>query len=151
MIYFIGHVIHNAEVPFLTTIPLTPPAGPHLPIEACMDIADIRSADLTRCRLAVLSGCGSGAPFADGVITAPSLGDAFLDAGAGASLQTFWRIRDENPVFRPEEVVKLWKDEGLSLPVALSAVRREALAGPNGIRHPFGWGAWSLKTGDLPN
>ena len=67
------------------------------------------------CRLAVLSGCGSGAPFADGVITAPSLGDAFLDAGADASMQTFWRIRDESPVFRPEEAVRLWKEEGLTI------------------------------------
>ncbi|MBU8869768.1 MAG: CHAT domain-containing protein [Gemmatimonadales bacterium] len=149
LIYFLGHVIHNPEVPFLTTIPLTPPNGPHLPNEAALDIANIRTADLSRCRLAVLSGCGSGAPFADGVITAPSLGDAFLDAGAGAALLTFWRIRDENPLFQPEEVVQLWKEEGLSLPEALSEVRRDALNGPNGIRHPFGWGAWSLKVGGL--
>ena len=150
MIYFLGHVIHNPEVPFLTTIPLTPPNGPHLSTESALDIADIRSADLTKCRLAVLSGCGSGAPFADGVITAPSLGDAFLDAGASASMQTFWQIRDESPVFRPEEAVRLWKEEGLSLPEAVSAVRRDAMAGPHGIRHPFGWGAWSLKTGSAP-
>lgn len=149
MIYFIGHVIHNPEVPFLTTIPLTPPDGPHLPIDAALDIADVRSADLHRCRLVVLSGCGSGAPFADGVITAPSLGDAFLDAGAGAALQTFWRIRDERPFFRPEEVVRLWKRDGLTLPAAVAHVQRRAMDGPRGVRHPFGWGAWTLKAGPL--
>lgn len=149
IIYFVGHVIHNPEVPFLTTIPLTPPAGPHLASEAALDISDVRSADLGACRLAVLSGCGSGAPFADGVITAPSLGDAFLDAGCGASLQTFWRIRDEQVVFRPEEVVRRWRREGMSLPQAVSAERRAAMRGPEGIRHPFGWGAWTLKMESL--
>lgn len=149
IIYFLGHVIHNPEVPFLTTIPLTPPAGPHLPIEAALDISDVRSADLGACRLAVLSGCGSGAPFADGVITAPSLGDAFLDAGCGASLQTFWRIRDEEAVFRPEEVVRRWEVDGMSLPRAVSAERRAAMQGPTGMRHPFGWGAWTLKLESL--
>ena len=55
-----------------------------------LDIEDIRSADLSRCRLVVLSSCGSGVGYMTGRISIPSLAEGFVQAGASAVVHTSW-------------------------------------------------------------
>ncbi|HPF69981.1 MAG TPA: CHAT domain-containing protein [Candidatus Krumholzibacteria bacterium] len=146
--YFVGHAVREAEVPFSAWLPLA--AADSADVYPGLDLADVLSAHLDRCRLVVLSGCATGAPYVDGLSATPSLGDAFLDAGAGAVIQTFWRVRDEGAVLEPERILAAWQEGGLDLPAAVSAERRRALQGPRGVRHPFGWAAWTLKSAWLP-
>ena len=144
VLYFVGHAVRDAEVPFSAWLPLAA-ADAHDPYPG-LDLQDVLSAHLDRCRLVVLSGCATGAPYVDGLSSTPSLGDAFLDAGAGAVIQTFWRVRDQGSAFEPQRILASWQDGELDLAAAVSAERRRALRGTGGIRHPFDWAAWTLKS-----
>ncbi|MBE0566626.1 MAG: CHAT domain-containing protein, partial [Krumholzibacteria bacterium] len=144
VIYFIGHAVRDAEVPFSAWLPLAAAAsGDPYP---GLDLQDVLAARLDRCRLVVLSGCATGAPYVDGLTTTPSLGDAFLDAGADAVIQTFWRVRDEGSVVEPQRILAAWQEDGQDLTAAVSAERRRAMQGPHGIRHPFDWAAWTVMS-----
>jgi hypothetical protein len=144
VLYFLGHAVRDAEVPLTSWLPLAASAGAGA--YPGLDLKDIVSAHLDRCRLVVLSGCATGAPYVDGLSTTPSLGDAFLDAGADAAVQTYWRVRDEGSVFRPDRVLAAWRHDGRTLVAAVSDEQRRCLRGPAGYRHPFSWAAWTLKT-----
>jgi CHAT domain-containing protein len=61
-----------------------------------LDLVDVRSADLSRCQLVVLSSCGSGASYLSGRLSAPSLAEAFLQAGARAVISTSWSVADDD-------------------------------------------------------
>lgn len=144
VLYFVGHAVRDAEVPFSAWLPLAA-ADAHDPYPG-LDLQDVLAAHLDRCRLVVLSGCATGAPYVDGLSSTPSLGDAFLDAGAGAVIQTFWRVRDNGSAFEPQRILAAWQDGEPDLAAAVSAERRRALQGADGIRHPFDWAAWTLKS-----
>ena len=96
--------------------------------------------------LVVLSGCSSGAPYLTARRAAACLGDAFLDAGAGAVVQTFWDVGD----VQARELMTAFVgalSQNPSKIRTLNNVRRAALMGPRGVRHPFSWAAFSIQLG----
>jgi CHAT domain-containing protein len=103
LVYIAGHVIRDADIPYLLLVPLATTEGDVGPDAGYLDISDVRETDLTGCDLVVLSGCSSGAPYV-----------GRHNTGQGVTR-------------------------------ALCDVRREAMMGPNGIRHPFLWSAYSVK------
>lgn len=115
------------------------------PDAAYVDISDIRSQSMDACDIVVLSGCSSGAPYLATRTAAPSLGDVFLDAGAGAVVQTFWAVVDDYARDIMTSYVQTWESEGTPAVKGLADVRRAALQGPRGVRHPFGWASYSIK------
>lgn len=144
-LYAATHVIRDPEVPYLTLVPLVDPDGQSGPDASYLDIGDIRMADLSRCDVVVLSGCSSGAPYVGSEKIGPSLGDAFLDAGAGLVVQTFWDVPDDEAKAFMSEFGSAWGDSAASTIKTLNEVRRSRIAGPNGARHPFWWAAYSIK------
>jgi CHAT domain-containing protein len=148
-IYIASHIFRNPEVPYLMLIPLTPPEGTGGPHESYIDFRDIRSADFSECNLVVLSGCSSGAPYVDAHSVGPSLGDAFLDAGANAVVQTFWDVRDENASKLMKSYINSWEAPDFDKIHSLCEIRRKALQSPQGPRHPSTWAAYAIKIGKL--
>jgi hypothetical protein len=148
-IYMAAHMLRDPQVPYLMLIPLVSPDEIAGPDAAFLDISDIRSADFSNCRTVILSGCSSGAPYLDAGISGPSLGDAFLDSGAGAVVHTFWDIPDSDARRLMTSYVRTWTDPGFSAIHALCRVRREELMSSKHDRHPFGWAAYSIKIGRL--
>jgi CHAT domain-containing protein len=149
LLYFACHTIRSSESPFRTYLPLSEgPEGSPL-VTPYLDVGAIRAAKLQRCRLVVLASCASGAPYVSGRAWAPSLGDAFLDAGAGAVLQTLWRVRDVDAAGIPTRFLAAWVAGTCDPVAALAAARRAAITGADGRpRHPFGWAAYVLELRD---
>jgi hypothetical protein len=145
LVYIAGHVIRDADIPYLLLVPLATTEGDVGPDAGYLDISDVRETDLTGCDLVVLSGCSSGAPYVGRHNTGPSLGDAFLDSGAAAVIQTFWDVRDDQAKELMTSFATRWDGTREGVTRALCDVRREAMMGPNGIRHPFLWSAYSVK------
>ncbi len=148
-IYLATHTLRDPEVPYLMLIPLASPGEQARPDASYLDMVDIRAADLGKCDIVILSGCSSGAPYVGTSNVGPSLGDAFLDAGAGAVVQTFWDIRDDEARRLMTSYVQTWGDAGASKIHTLCNARRVAIRGPLGIRHPFNWASYSIKIGKL--
>lgn len=145
LLYFACHSVRSTESPFRTFLPLSPSADGSLLGTSYLDVGAIRAADLRECRLVVLASCASGAPYVSGRAWAPSLGDAFLDAGASAVLQTLWRVRDEDAARLPTLYLESWR-RNQDPESALTAARREVMTGADGtVRHPFGWAAYVLE------
>ena len=144
-VYLAAHVLRDPEVPYLALIPMSTAGERPGPDAAYLDISDIRSQSLDACEIVVLSGCSSGAPYLASRSAAPSLGDVFLDAGAGAVVQTFWAVADQDARRLMTSWVGTWETGGMPGVKGLSDVRRARLHGPGGIRHPFGWASWSIK------
>jgi tetratricopeptide (TPR) repeat protein len=141
-IYIAGHTI--SDVPYLATIILVDPAGDMPPDKAVLDVTDIRAADLRRCGVVVLSGCSSGSPYIAARGAGPSLGDAFLDAGAGAVVHTFWDVKDEDARRIGTSFINGWKNTNASEVRALADARRGEIRGPKGIRHPSCWANYAI-------
>ena len=142
-----AHFIRDAETPYFTFLPLAMEAGNTDRMAGMLDLTDVRRADLSKCGLVVLSGCATGAPFSDTAVWGPGLGDAFLDAGASAVIQTFWQVKDS----KSRELMTHWAHEwaaGESPATALCRVRRGAFS-ESGRRLPFNWAAYSIKLGGL--
>jgi tetratricopeptide (TPR) repeat protein len=140
-LYIAGHHVMDPAAPFLGFIPLAAPPGASRDA-ALLESTDIRSLDLSGCRLAVLASCASGVPYRSAFQPGPSLGDAFLDAGAASVITSFWDVGDdETGVFMQH----LMKHRGLEDdPVAtLSRVRRDAMQGRDRVP-PRVWAAWSV-------
>jgi CHAT domain-containing protein len=149
-LHFASHVVRDPEDPYLTFIPLAD-GGSSVPHVSRLEIADIREADLSHCPLVVLSSCTSGRAVALGPsFAAPSLADAFADAGAHAVVQTFWRVRDREAAHFIEGFVHGALGSHESPVTALNRVARAAVEGPRGIRHPFSWAAYGVLLGCLP-
>lgn len=147
-IYYAGHLIRDAENPFWTFLPLATEPGAVRIQDARLEILDIRNAALSNCRLVVLSGCRSGAPFVTRRNAMPSLADAFVDAGADAVTFTFWDVRDDAVAELTLPLFEEWT-AGNSAANALSEARRRLLRTSTGIRHPFGWAVYGLQLGGL--
>lgn len=148
--YFATHTIQDPQVPYLFLIPLAEPVGVSAPDETYLDVTDIREADLGGCELVALSGCSSGLPYMEADKTGPSLGDAFLDSGAGAVIQTFWDVRDDEAREFMTSYIRDWNGLGPDKIKALSETRREFLSGPSGVQHPSRWASYSIKLARLP-
>lgn len=148
-IYIASHALRKPDAPYLTLIPLAPAPGGDAPERANLDFADARSADLSRCRLVVLSGCSTGAPYIDERAAGPAFGDAFLDGGAEAVIETFWDVGDEAAAAIMADFNRMWKRDGETPISALCGARRSAMRGPRGIRTPGSWAAYAIKLGAI--
>ncbi len=148
-VYVAAHFIRDPELPYLTFLPLSQPSDTQAIEASYLDVDDIRSADLERTRLVVLSGCASGAPYVSAGKAAPGLGDALVDAGAAAVVDTYWRVRDDEATRLMQGFIEAWARQGATPEQALAAARRAYLEGPDGVRHPFTWGAYAVKLGRL--
>jgi hypothetical protein len=149
LVYIAAHFLSNPEVPYLTTLPLAASGPAAAPNASLLDVGDVRAANLGGCELVVLAGCATGAPYVAGETPGPGFGDAFLDAGAGAVVETFWTVRDEAASSQMSSFMGLWRSSDRSPTAALSEVRRRAMEGPDGTRHPYHWAAFSVKLGHL--
>jgi tetratricopeptide (TPR) repeat protein len=149
LIYVAAHFTSNPEVPYLTTLPLAASGPTTAPDASHLDVGDVREADLGACDLVVLSGCATGAPYVAGETSGPGFGDAFLDAGAGAAVQTFWAVQDDVVSRDMSSFMRIWRSSDRSASSALSQIRRVTMDGPAGIRHPYFWAAYSIELGHL--
>ena len=93
-LYFACHMVQHPRLPFLSFVPLADPSSSPTLADAYLEPADIRAADLSRCQLVVLSGCSSAVPYAAPNGVEPSLGQAFVDAGARCVISTLWDVTD---------------------------------------------------------
>jgi CHAT domain-containing protein len=148
-IYFITHTLRDPQVPYLMLIPVAVPENSAAPDAAYVDFSDIRTADFRRCRLVVLSGCSSGAPYVNERISAPAMGDAFLDAGAAAVIQTFWDVRDEDARKLMSLFVPAWQSGESSAVAALCEARRTIIRRSGGIRDIYRWAAYFITSAGL--
>ncbi|HMB70156.1 MAG TPA: CHAT domain-containing protein, partial [bacterium] len=149
--YATAHVVRNPESPITSFLPLAgATGGPAAAEEAYLDVADIRGADLSGCELVVLSACASGAPYVTPGNAAPSLGDAFLDSGAAAVVQTLWDIRDEEARIVMERFLESWQEDPRDPARALCAARRRVRRDSPALRHPAAWGSYVVKLGRVP-
>jgi len=128
-LYIASHFVRDAEVPYLVFLPLAPAGAGEdggVAESSYLDLGEIRNADLSCCSLVVLSGCASGVPYSDVARSGPGLGDAFLDAGAGSVIQTFWHVDDRESGKLMRWWTERWADGETPLR-ALCEVRRDAL------------------------
>ena len=110
-------------------------------------MADVRSADLSGCELVILSACASGAPYlASDRRLGPSMGEAFLDAGAWAVIQTSWPVADRDARRFVERFVSIWKP-GSDPVAALADTRRQFIQDGES---PRVWAAWSIHLAGAP-
>lgn len=145
-IHIAAHVVRHPDIPFVSFVPLaaTNDKG-SIPL---LEITDIREADLSSCELVTLSTCTSGACFVEGDQTAPSLGDAFLDAGAQSVVQTFWQVEDSIA----SELMKDFydrMDKGLGPIAALSAVRRQRMGDLGALAPVQEWANYAVQVVDV--
>ena len=97
----------------------------------------------------MLAGCASGRPYVTTDAEAPSLGDAFIDAGAAMVVETAWRVQDVAAEPIMTDFNRRWAAAGIDPARALNDAVRGALHGANGVRHPFHWAAYSVVAGRL--
>jgi len=140
-VYVAAHHVRDPGAPFLGFLPLAPDSGGEAG-ESLLESADIRRLDLSSCRLAVLAACASGAPSRVAEEPGPTLGDAFLDAGAHAVVRSFWDVGDEETrVFMQRFLAADSANTGTVR--ALAAARRAALQDTSAT--PRVWAAWSVE------
>jgi hypothetical protein len=141
---------HTANVtPYIAAIVLADPRANVIPAAAMLRVFHVREADLSRCRVVVLSGCSSGSPYLAGGGAAPTLADAFLDAGAEAVVHTFWEVKDEDARRTGTGFMTRWTEANTSAVHALAERRRGELRGPRGIRHPSSWASYAITVSRL--
>jgi CHAT domain-containing protein/lipopolysaccharide biosynthesis regulator YciM len=148
-IYLVTHTLRDPQVPYLMLIPLMAPDEPAAPDAAYLDFSDIRAADFRQCDLVVLSGCSSGAPYVNARNTGPSLGDAFLDAGAGAVIQTFWDVKDDDAEQLMTLFIPAWRSRESTHIQALCDARRTIIRQSGGIHHLSRWAPFFIKLGNF--
>ena len=145
-VYLATHTLRDPQVPYLMLVPLATSGSRAGPEETYLDVTDIRSADLSGCDLVVLSGCSSGLSYGVGCGASPSLGEAFLDAGVGAVVQTFWDVRDDDARRIMTSYVRCWGTTANDKIRALCDRRRQNIKnGETGRR--FVWAAYSIQVG----
>ena len=123
-LYVASHFIQDTGSPYVSFLPLAAPDSAE-PSEALLEYGDIRDADLSGCELVVLSGCATGAAYANAQTSAPSLGDAFLDAGARAVVHTRWRVQDDESYALARAFITGWAS-GKTPVAALNQAQRDA-------------------------
>src|SRR5262249_4210537 len=139
-----SHIVQDPEVPYVAFIPLAA-SQPEGGGDAYLELSDIRGTDFSGCRLAVLSGCGSGRGYVAKTATCPSLGDALIDAGVHAVVQTYCDVRDDAAAVLMAgflDALQHGRD-----PVAALAVAQRDAARDGG--DPAAWSAYSITLGTL--
>src|SRR6185436_7687499 len=138
-LYLAAHLVRDPDAPLSSYFPISFESSPDPVEDDYLDLRDIRDTDLSGCDLVVLSSCASGEAYSVGTRSAPSMGDAFLDAGASAVIDTRWRVRDESAARIAPRLAAAWRRGS----APWRAERRALMFGPSGLRHPFEWAAWS--------
>lgn len=148
-IYVAAHLVADPGRPLMDFVPMAVPAEGGSAGDGYLEVTDVRELDLSGCELAILMTCASGAPSVVAQRIGPSLGDAFLDAGARVAVQTFWRIDDSHahPVMR--RFFEEWVDNGHDPVRALNAATRAIRHDP-AFRHPGRWGTWFVELKGIP-
>jgi len=142
IIYLAAHHVRDPDAPFPGFVPLAAPQNS--PSQAAfIEIPDLRSIDLSACRLAVLASCSSGAPYRVSLRPGPSLGDAFLDSGVHAVVESSWDVGDEETRHFMKTFLSNWYVDGDDVK-ALNAARRQVMASHAGSS-PRVWAAWSVR------
>jgi hypothetical protein len=141
-IVFATHVARVAGTPFASFIPL--PEGTAFDSEH-LDWSDIATADLSGCRLVVLSGCATGQPYVTLDTQAPGLGDAFLAAGAAAAVETAWQVPDETARAFMDEFDRRWLRDGEDPVQALNETARQHVHRAGSLQHPFYWAPYTIQ------
>ncbi len=138
------HLVRRPENPYLTFVPLAGADDPDRSSDV-LEIIDVRRADLSGCDTVVLSGCDTGAPVSvrDGA-AAPTLAEAFLDAGAGAVVQTFWPVRDDAAA---RLVAGFLERRGGGERSDVRALRDVQVEEWKQGHHPYEWGAFGTQLG----
>ena len=149
-LYFATHIIRDPEIPYLVLIPLPAPDGAISPESGFLDFTDIRSADFSRCDFVVLSGCSSGVPSVATRNIGPSLGDAFLDAGAAVVIATFWDVKDEEARKLMTHYAGELEMSGHAHIRSLCDARRTLLKEDPGSRQSFDWASYAIHVGRVP-
>ncbi len=145
-LYFAAHVTRDPRAPYLATISLAAPDSATGLESMHLSLEDIRRARFDACRLVVLSGCGSGLSYVTRFLAGPSLGDAFLDAGAAAAVETLWDVPDAGARRLMTEFTDLWLG-GNTPPVhALAEVKRAALR--ESEPGDFSWATYVIELAD---
>jgi len=146
IVYIAGHFVQDPELPYMMFIPMSEDPKSHADA-AYLEVADVRSTDLSRCRLVVLSGCASGAPYVNGPLVAPSLADVFADAGASAVVSTSWAVRDDTAAHFMREFVRNYV-AGENDPIGALGRARRALAAEK--PDPHFWAGFAVTISQLP-
>src|SRR4029079_16781096 len=110
---------------------------------------EIRQTNLFGCNLVVLSGCGTGAAYTNEKGSAPSLGDAFLDAGAHAVVHTRWRVEDKESYELAKNFIKSWAN-GESPITALNNAERDAWRRSGGEPSST-WTSYAISVSEIPS
>ena len=141
LFYAATHAVRHRTIPYLTMLVLS--AGDSLAGNPpYLDFGTIRGIALQQCELAVLSACATGAPFVGDKVSVPGLGAAFLDAGAGAVVQTLWDVQDRDAARVMTDFIREMGSDVNSAGAALNHAKRSAMRGSSGARHPFYWAAF---------
>ncbi|HET9325159.1 MAG TPA: CHAT domain-containing protein [Candidatus Eisenbacteria bacterium] len=146
-IHVAAHLVRDPEVPFIAYFPMARPDTGRDASDSYIEMADVRSLDLTGCEMVLLSSCASGAPYPTQERQGPSMGRAFLDAGAASVVQTHWPVEDEAASRFVAWFVEEWSRADEDPVGALSAARRRAIEAGE---PPWRWAAWSISMGALP-
>ena len=142
-LYFAGHVARDPQTPYRSFIPLTGSGFQVLLDGYLLAVLDIRNGLFDATDLVVLSACASGAAYITQTAAAPSLGDAFLDAGVPTTVQTFWSIDDAAGLALMSRFIDHWRDAGCTPARALWLARRTLFtAGDLPYGHPFYWASY---------
>lgn len=145
-----AHFIRDPDLPYSTFLPLARPAGSTDRQDGYLDLEDVRGASFRRCGLVVLSGCQTGAPYESPGSIGPSLGDAFVDAGAGAVIDTSWPVRDQEAQRLMRGFLEA-SDRGASPIQALRAARQAARLAQGRGEAEGVWAAYSITLGAPPD
>ncbi|MEZ5063762.1 MAG: CHAT domain-containing protein [bacterium] len=143
VLHISAHFVRDPLMPLMTFVPLADPNA-IANGESALEISDVRAAAFDATKLVVLAGCSSGPPWS-GAVAAPGLGEAFLDSGAQAVVETRWEIDDAIAHALVTQFMQL-RAEGEEPVRALNAVRRTA--NREGVS-PFDWAAYSIVLGRL--
>jgi hypothetical protein len=144
ILYVASHLVRDPEAPLLCYFPMRFGARQYHPEDNYLDLRDVRTVDLSGCKLAVLSSCASGMPYVVGERAGPSMADALLDAGVRAVIHTRWQVRDDRAAIVAPRLTQAWVGGGDDPVTAWCASRRVMLGTAPRWRDPFEWAAWSV-------
>jgi hypothetical protein len=148
-LYLATHLLEDPDVMYMALVPLAPAGKTDAPSMSYLDMADIRSADFSRCKTVVLDQCSSGKPYVGARNTSPGLASAFLDAGAATVIQTFWNVRDEDAASFMPAIAGELESSSVHLIRVLCNAKRAHMKSESGVRHPFRWAPYAIQLGRL--
>jgi len=143
LLHFAGHALYDARSPDQSVLVLAGRNG-----RGRITAAEIRTLDLSRLRLAVLSACTS-VRTADGRSNFGGLASAFLDAGAEGVIGSLWRV-DDPTTARLMAALHRHYAAALDAPSALRAAQLEMIRADDArLKTPAAWAGFVYATHSL--